>query len=128
MVGGGLLGIKNIPGQPRIDENGLTPGYEQKFFGDERRGKLRLVASPDGADGSVQIHQDVSMYASLLRDGEKVTHQLAQGRHAWLQIVRGNVMVDGVELGEGDGASFSNTAAITIGSKGDSELIVFDLA
>jgi len=110
------------------DENGLTPGYEQKFFGDERRGKLRLVASPDGADGSVQIHQDVSMYASLLRDGEKVTHQLAQGRHAWLQIVRGNVMVDGVELGEGDGASFSNTGAITIESKGDSELIVFDLA
>jgi redox-sensitive bicupin YhaK (pirin superfamily) len=110
------------------DENGLTPSYEQKFFGDERRGKLRLVASPDGADGSVQIHQEVSMYASLLQDGENVTHQLAQGRHAWLQIVRGNVMVDGVALGEGDGASFSDTAAITIESKGDSELIVFDLA
>ena len=110
------------------DEQGLPPGYEQKFFGDERRGKLRLVASPDGAEGSVQIQQDVSMFAALLQDGDRVSHELAEGRHAWLQIVRGNVIVDGVELGEGDGASLSDTASVSVESVGDVELILFDLA
>jgi hypothetical protein len=110
------------------DEKGLRPGYEQKFFGDERRGKLRLVASPDGAEGSVQIHQDVSMFASVLQDGERVTHELAQGRYAWLQIVRGNVIVGGVELAEGDGAAFTDAVSISIESVGESELVLFDLA
>ena len=110
------------------DQSRLTPGYEQKFFGEERRGTLRLVASPDGADGSVQVHQNVRMYASLLQDGESVAHELAAHRHAWLQVVRGNVTVDGVELAEGDGASFSDVASVTIRSNGDSELIFFDLA
>lgn len=110
------------------DEMGLRPGYEQKFFGDERRGKLRLVASPNGAEGSVQIHQDVSMFASVLEDGERVTHELAQGRHAWLQIVRGNVVVGGVELAEGDGAAFIDAVSICIESVGESELVLFDLA
>ena len=110
------------------EEKGLAPGYEQKFFGDERRGRLRLVASADGADGSVKIHRDVAMYASLLEDGEQVVHELSEGRHAWLQIVEGNVVVDGVELGEGDGASFSNVERAAIESIGSSELILFDLA
>lgn len=110
------------------DQHGLTPGYEQKYFGDERRGGLRLVASPNGDQGSVTIHQDVGMYAAVLQDDESVTHELAEGRHAWLQIVRGNVVVEGVELGEGDGASFSETPLITIRSDGASELILFDLA
>ncbi|MBT8467733.1 MAG: pirin family protein [Deltaproteobacteria bacterium] len=110
------------------DQNGLTPGYEQKFFGDERRGTLRLVASPDGADDAVQIHQNVTMYASILEDGQSVTHEPANGRHTWLQIVRGNVTVEGVALGEGDGASFSDASPITIQSDGDGELILFDLA
>ena len=110
------------------DQHGLAPGYEQKYFGDERRGDLRLVASPNGDQGSVTIHQDVRMYAALLQDDESVTHELAEGRHAWLQIVRGNVVVEGVELGEGDGASFSETPLITIRSDGASELILFDLA
>lgn len=110
------------------DEMGLRPGYEQKFFGDERRGKLRLVASPNGAEGSVQIHQDVSMFASVLEDGERVTHELAQGRHAWLQIVRGTVVVGGVELAEGDGAAFNDAVSICIESVGESELVLFDLA
>jgi redox-sensitive bicupin YhaK (pirin superfamily) len=110
------------------DEKGLRPGYEQKFFGDERRGKLRLVASPDGAEGSVQIHQDVSMFASVLEDGERVTHELAQGRYAWLQIVHGNVIVAGVELAEGDGAAFTDAVSISIESVGESELVLFDLA
>jgi hypothetical protein len=110
------------------EARGLAPGYEQKLFGDERRGKLRLVASRDGADGSVQIQQDLAMFASVLRDGERVRHALAEGRHAWLQIVRGMVEVDAVELGEGDGASFSEVPEIAIQSLGDSELILFDIA
>ena len=110
------------------EENGLAPGYEQKFFGDERLGRLRLVASRDGAEGSVQIQQDVSMYASVLRDGETLTHQLSEGRHAWLQVVRGSLVVDGAELSEGDGASFTDAGAIGIESVGDSELLLFDLA
>mgnify|MGYP001822439605 FL=1 len=110
------------------EERGLEPGYEQKFFGDERRGKLRLVASPNGAEGSVQIAQDAKMYASVLADGERVVHTLTVGRHAWLQVVRGNVTVNGVELAEGDGVSFDETTAISVTSAGESELILLDLA
>ena len=110
------------------EEKGLEPGYEQKFFGDERLGTLRLVASRDGAEGSVQVQQDVAMYASVLRDAEAVTHELAQGRHAWLQVVRGTLLVDGAELDEGDGASFSEVETISIQSVGESELILFDMA
>jgi redox-sensitive bicupin YhaK (pirin superfamily) len=110
------------------EERGLTPGYEQKLFGDERRGRLRLVASRDGSEGSVQIQQDLAMFASVLKNGERVEHDLAEGRHAWLQIVRGSVRVDSLELGEGDGASFSEVPAIVMESLGDSELILFDIA
>jgi hypothetical protein len=110
------------------EERGLEPGYEQKFFGDERRGRLRLVASPDGADGSVEVRQDLRMFASVLSDGERVTHELASDRHAWLQVVRGTVVTDGTELGEGDGASWGGAATLTIESVGESELILFDLA
>lgn len=110
------------------EKRGLEPGYEQKYFGDERRGRLRLVASPDGAEGSVQIAQDVKMYASVLADGEQVVHTLTVGRHAWLQVVRGNVTVNSVELGEGDGVSFDEATAISVTSTGESEFILFDLA
>jgi redox-sensitive bicupin YhaK (pirin superfamily) len=110
------------------EEKGLAPGYEQRFFGDERLGKLRLVASRDDAEGSVQIQQDLAMFASVLRDGEAVTHELSPGRHAWLQVVRGTVLVRGEELAEGDGASFSAVEAIRIQSRGESELILFDMA
>ena len=110
------------------EERGLEPGYEQKFFGDERRGTLRLVASRDGAEGSVQVQQDVAMFASVLEDGERVRHDIEEGRHAWLQVVRGTVVVDGTELSEGDGASWSDARAIDVASVGDSELILFDIA
>ncbi len=110
------------------NETGLEPGYEQRYFGDERRARLRLVASPDGAEDSVQIAQDLRMYASVLSDGEEVTHSLAKGRHAWLQVVRGDLSVNGVELAEGDGVSFSEAIEIAVKSKGESELILFDLA
>ncbi len=110
------------------EERGLEPGYQQEFFGDERRGRLRLVASRDGADGSVQVQQDVAMYASLLSDGQRVRHALESGRHAWLQVVRGTIQVDGTAMSEGDGAAFSEVTSLEIESLGDSELLLFDLA
>lgn len=118
-----FLQIWVLPEKP-----GLTPGYEQKLFGDERRGRLRLVASRDASDGSVQIQQDLNMYASLLEDGQRVIHEVAPRRHAWLQVVRGTVLVDGSELAEGDGASFSEVPRVAIESVGDSELLLFDIA
>ncbi len=110
------------------ERRGMEPGYAQKLFGDERRGRLRLVASRDGRDGSVQIEQDLSMFASVLEDGQRVRHELADGRHAWIQIVRGSVSVDGVELSEGDGASFDRASTIEVQAIGGSELILFDVA
>jgi hypothetical protein len=110
------------------EEQGLEPGYEQKLFGDERRGRLRLVASRDGADGSVQIQQDLLMFASVLGEGDRVTYELDPARHAWLQVVQGTVRVEGAELSEGDAASFSEVSSITIESLGDSELLLFDVA
>ena len=74
------------------EQQGLAPSYEQKSFTDgEKRGRLRLVASRDGRDGSVVIHQDADLYASLLDTGEQVTHALRAGRGAWVQVVRGAV-------------------------------------
>ena len=110
------------------EEQGLEPGYAQKLFGDERRGRLRLVASRYGAEGSVQIQQDLLMFASVLGDGDRVTYELAPARHAWLQVVRGTVRGEGTELGEGDGASFSEASSITIESLGDGEVLLFDMA
>jgi hypothetical protein len=110
---------------------GIEPGYEQKNFTDEeKRGRLRLVASPDGAEGSVTIHQDARLYAGLFGAGEKATHPLAKGRHAWVHVVRGKVRVNGRELGAGDGAAISDEPEVRVeaveGATG--EALVFDLA
>src|SRR5436853_402125 len=79
--------------------NGLPSGYEQKFFGDDdKRGRLRLVASPDGADGSVRIEQDARMFATLLREGQSVAHAFAGGRKGWLQVVKGTAAVNGQKV------------------------------
>src|SRR5215217_4259599 len=78
------------------EKNGLTPSYEQKLFPpEEKQGKLRLVASHGGDDGSVSINQDVNLFASILADEEKVTHELASGRHAWIQLISGSIDVNG---------------------------------
>jgi redox-sensitive bicupin YhaK (pirin superfamily) len=108
------------------DRTGITPSYEQKMFEtSERRGRLRLVASPDGADGSVTIHQDVRLYATLL-DGEEVSHTFDRDRHGWLHVARGNAVVNGIELKAGDGAAISDETSLTI--KGDgAEVLLFDL-
>jgi redox-sensitive bicupin YhaK (pirin superfamily) len=111
------------------DEEGLTPSYEQKTFADgEKRGRLRLVASRDGRDGSVRIHQDVSLYNGLLAPGNHVEHTLAPGRHAWLQIVKGTVEVAGNVLHAGDGLAASDQAELAITAKDPAEVLLFDLA
>jgi quercetin 2,3-dioxygenase len=111
------------------NEEGLTPSYEQKTFADgEKRGRLRLVASRDGRDGSVRIHQDADLYASLLDKDEAVTHALAAGRHGWIQVVRGAVEVNGQSLRAGDGAAASELPALTVTATADgSEFLLFDL-
>src|ERR1041385_3605723 len=84
----------------------LTPGYEQKFFGeDQRRNKLRLIASPNGSDGAVKINQDARVYASTLEPDTVLTHRLQEKRYAWVQVARGTLRVNEVELKQGDGAA-----------------------
>jgi redox-sensitive bicupin YhaK (pirin superfamily) len=110
------------------DRRGHAPGYEQKTFPEaERRGRLRLVASSDGRDGSVTIHQDVALHAGVLEEGERAELALAAGRHAWIHVARGAVTVNGQRLGEGDGAAVSDERALTLAGHGG-EVLVFDLA
>ncbi len=111
------------------DTPGLKPGYEQRAFPlDERRGRLRLVASRDGADGSVIVHQDVALYATSLEAGERVSLALRPGRHAWVQIARGSITVNGDRLNAGDGAAITDETAITLTGDKAGEALLFDLA
>ena len=108
---------------------GIAPRYEQKTFSDvDKRGKLRLVGSSNGSDGSVVVHQDVKIFAALLNSGEEVTYALPSGRKGWLQMVRGAVAMNGHELDAGDGAAVTAEPEITVTAKADgTELLVFDL-
>jgi redox-sensitive bicupin YhaK (pirin superfamily) len=108
---------------------GLLPGYEQRRFPeDETLGRLRLVASPDGADGSLTVHQDARVLAARLASGEAVAHRLAPGRHAWVQVARGEVDLAGHRLSAGDGAALSGEAEVRLRGLADAEVLVFDLA
>lgn len=110
------------------DTKGLEPGYEQRAFPlEERRGELVLVASPDGRQDSITVHQDVSLYAGRLDAGESVRHGFAPGRYGWIQVVRGNLAANGEELHAGDGASLSEAQALELRASSDSELLLFDL-
>jgi quercetin 2,3-dioxygenase len=111
------------------DREGIAPRYEQKTFPDvDKRGRLRLVGSSDGRDGSVVVHQDVKIFAALLNSGEQVTHALQSGRKGWLQIVRGTVAMNGRELAAGDGAAVDGEPALTVTAKVDAtEILMFDL-
>jgi redox-sensitive bicupin YhaK (pirin superfamily) len=109
-------------------EAGGEPGYEEKHFdADSKRGRLRLVASPDGADGSVSLRQDVAIYATILDGEERVDHALAAGRQAYVQVARGAVTVNGVELAAGDAVRISEEAAVSLGGARDAEVLLFDL-
>lgn len=110
------------------EREGLEPGYEQKTFPEaERQGRLRLVAARDGRDGALAIHQDVDLYAALLAPGENLTHPLATGRKAWLQVARGGLTLNGTALAEGDGAAIEGEDAVEIAATGDAELLLFDM-
>jgi hypothetical protein len=111
------------------DREGIAPRYEQKTFPDaDKRGRLRLVGSSDGRDGSVVIHQDVELFAAILNAGEPVTLPLSTERKAWLQVVRGAVVVNGKELDVGDGAAIEGEPALTVTARVDgTEILMFDL-
>ncbi|HEX8173375.1 MAG TPA: pirin family protein [Thermoanaerobaculia bacterium] len=107
------------------ERRGITPSYEQKPISDEeRRGRLRLIASPEGGDGAVTLHQDVRIYSTLL-DGE-LAHELADGRYGWLQVTRGEVDLNGETLRAGDGAAISQEKTLALRGRG-AELLLFDL-
>lgn len=119
-----LLQIWIMPGR-----QGHEPSYEQKTFPEsEKRGKLRLIAGPDGKDGSVTIHQDAKLYVSLLNPGQEVTHDLSKGRHAWLQVAKGAVELNGKPLNQGDGAAVNDEQKLAIKGTQDAEILLFDLA
>jgi len=107
---------------------GIQPSYEQKAFSsDDKRGKLRLIASPDGRDGSLTIHTDARVYAGLLGDGEHAELELDEQRHAWVQVARGKVRVNGKELAAGDGAALSEEPRVRVDGVAEGEVLVFDL-
>ncbi|MCG3153049.1 MAG: Quercetin 2,3-dioxygenase [bacterium] len=111
------------------EEKGLTPGYEQATFPvEERTGTLRLVASRDGREGSVTVHQDVALYAAILPPGAQVSYPLAEGRHAWLQVGRGTVQLNGTTLTAGDGAAVSGESQLELRGVEEVEILLFDLA
>jgi len=119
-----LLQIWILPARQEIE-----PAHEQKRFEDAgRRGRLQLVACRDGRDGSVTIHQDAAIYAALLAEGEAVRHEIAPGRGVWVQVVRGRVRLDDVELEEGDGAAVEEQAALELTGMIDAEVLLLDLA
>ena len=107
---------------------GIAPGYEQKTFSAaDKRGTLRLVASPDGAAGSITIHADARVYAGLLDAGERAELAIAKDRGAWVHVARGKVRVNGQELGEGDGAAIEGEPVRIEGVDGG-EVLAFELA
>ncbi|MFM7168153.1 MAG: pirin family protein [Planctomycetaceae bacterium] len=110
------------------ERRGLVPEYEQQRFAEsERRNQLQLVASGDGQQGSLRIHQDVRIYLSVVEAGQAVTAVLSVGRYAWLQVLRGGVLLNGVLLGPGDGAAVSDEQELKIEGKSDAEVMLFDL-
>lgn len=111
------------------EEEGLEPGYEQKYFTPEdKKGRLRLVASRGGDDGSVHINQDVAVYSSILKQGEEISHEIAEKRHVWVQVVGGSLEIEGETLRQGDGAAVSDEPLIRLKSLvDDTEFLLFDL-
>ena len=110
------------------DQVGLPPSYEQKAFPiEERRGQLRLVAAPDGRDGTVTVHQDARLLVANLEPGERVMHEVERGRGVWLQLARGIMAVNGTEMREGDGAAVEDEPSIVVEAATKAELLLFDL-
>jgi redox-sensitive bicupin YhaK (pirin superfamily) len=111
------------------DSQGLAPRYEQKEFAiEEKQGKLRLVAAKDGRDGAVTIHQDVSLYSSVLAAGDVINYQVTANRYAWLQVAKGVVNFNGQELLAGDGVQVLGAENLEISTDSNAEILLFDLA
>ena len=111
------------------ERKGLEPSYEELAVGEEqKRGRFRLVASPDGADGSLTIHQDARLYLASLLPGEAIAHPIERGRAAWLQVLRGRVDVLGNDLAAGDGVAVTDEKAVVVQATVPSEVLLFDLA
>jgi hypothetical protein len=112
--------------EPKI--TGVKPGYEEKQFGTaEKKGQLRLIASPDGREGSVTIHQDAYVYAAVLDGKDAVTHRLAPVRRAYLHVARGSIEVNGTPLKGGDGVKISGESEISLARAAQAEVLLFDL-
>jgi redox-sensitive bicupin YhaK (pirin superfamily) len=111
------------------DRTGLAPVYSELRLAEQpASGGLRLVASRDGRNGSLLVQQDVDISLASLKGGESITHELRAGRHAWLQVIRGDVEIDGQRLVAGDGAAISNATQLSVTGLSDSEVMLFDLA
>jgi redox-sensitive bicupin YhaK (pirin superfamily) len=110
------------------EREGLEPGYEETNFStDDKRGHLRLIASGSSDNGAIKIHQDVDIYATVLDPGRSASLALRPGRHAWVQVIRGEVSVNGQELATGDAAALSEERAVELTAKSDAEILLFDL-
>ena len=119
-----LLQIWMLP-----EKNGLEPSYEQKSFPEsEKRGKLRVIASRDGREGSVKIHQDAQLFVSLLSPEQQVSYQFEKHRHGWLQVAKGAIELNNLQLQSGDGAAISEEQRLSIKATEESEILLFDLA
>jgi redox-sensitive bicupin YhaK (pirin superfamily) len=111
------------------DQEGLEPAYDQRHFPlEERRNAFRLVASREGRQSSVRIHQDAELYAGVLEEGRSLAYSLAPERHAWVQIVRGQVRLNDIILEEGDGAAVTGEAILDVAANREAEILLFDLA
>jgi redox-sensitive bicupin YhaK (pirin superfamily) len=111
------------------ERRGLRPGYEQRPFpAEDRHNRWQLVASHDGRDGSLLIHQDARLYLASLDKGVLLRHDIGAGRHAWLQVLRGGVQVNGLALTAGDGAAVSAEPALEVRATTQAEVLLFDLA
>jgi redox-sensitive bicupin YhaK (pirin superfamily) len=119
-----FLQIWLLPGK-----EGLPPSYEQRNFSPAKTpGKLHLVAARDGRDAAVTVHQDVDLYAAVLEPGDRVSHSLQPQRHAWVQVARGAITLNGLSLDKGDGAAISEETDVVIEATTDAEILLFDLA
>ncbi len=111
------------------DRRDLEPSYEQRaFMREEKHGRWRLVAAQDGRDGALTVHQDVELYITLLDPGEKLNYRLQTDRHAWVQVTRGEVVLNGTRLMQGDGAAVSQEEILETNTMTQAEVLLFDLA
>ena len=110
------------------DQNGLKPSYEELAMNNQEPGRFRLVASPDGGEGGLTIHQDARLYLASLLPGQEASHDMERGRAAWLQVLKGSVNLQGNPLSAGDGVAITDENAIAVQAAGPSEVLLFDLA